>query len=77
MLGKVKALGFHFATVAGVTISVYGTNVPTQKEEILQKADRVVEEIESQYRNGLVTADERYQRVIKIWNELPIRLRLR
>ncbi|NLG86394.1 MAG: DNA-directed RNA polymerase subunit beta', partial [Firmicutes bacterium] len=69
MLDKVKALGFHFATVAGVTISVDDTNVPTKKEEILQKADRVVEEIESQYRNGLVTADERYQQVIKIWNE--------
>lgn len=68
MLDKVKALGFHFATVAGVTISVDDTNVPTEKKNILVEANRTVEEIESQYRNSLVAADDRYQQVIKVWN---------
>jgi DNA-directed RNA polymerase subunit beta' len=69
MLDKVKELGFHFATVAGITISVDDTNVPTNKEDILIETDHMIEEIESQYRNGLVTADERYRQVINVWNE--------
>ncbi|NMA55747.1 MAG: DNA-directed RNA polymerase subunit beta' [Firmicutes bacterium] len=69
MLDRIKALGFHYATMAGITISIDDTIVPTTKTEILAEADRKIEEIEEQYRTGLVTADERYQQVIKIWNE--------
>ena len=69
MLDRIKSLGFHYATIAGITISVDDTIVPTTKTDILAEADRRVEEIEEQYHNGLVTQDERYQQVIKIWNE--------
>lgn len=69
MLDKVKALGFHYATVAGITISVDDIIVPTKKKEILAEADKMVGEIEEQYHDGFVTTDERYQQVIKIWNE--------
>jgi DNA-directed RNA polymerase subunit beta' len=69
MLDRIKTLGFHFATMAGITISIDDTIVPTTKSDILAKADLSVEEIEEQYLTGLVTADERYQQVIKIWNE--------
>jgi DNA-directed RNA polymerase subunit beta' len=68
MLDRIKALGYHYATRAGVTISVSDIEVPTDKKEILAEAEREVEEVESQYRHGLITAEERYQSVVDIWN---------
>ncbi|MGI6603660.1 MAG: DNA-directed RNA polymerase subunit beta' [bacterium] len=68
MLDRIKALGFHFATRAGITISISDIEVPSDKARILSAAENEVEEIEQQYRHGLITAEERYQQVIDVWN---------
>ncbi len=69
MLDGIKSLGFTYSTRAGITISVSDIKVPGKKEEILSAADKQVEEIEAQFRRGLITEEERYQLVIGVWNK--------
>ncbi len=64
----IKSLGFRYATLSGVTISVYDLTVPEAKEAIMAEATQQVSEIERQYRRGLLTEDEQYNRTIEIWS---------
>lgn len=67
LLDAIKRLGFRYATQSGTTIAVSDITVPTRKVEIIAQAEAEVEQVETQYRRGLITADERYQRVIDVW----------
>ncbi len=69
ILDDIKKLGFSYATVAGVTIGIDDIVVPGTKKDTLAEADKQVEEIEKQYRRGFITSDERYDRVISIWQK--------
>ncbi|HET7687685.1 MAG TPA: DNA-directed RNA polymerase subunit beta', partial [Candidatus Macondimonas sp.] len=60
--------GFHYATVAGISIGVDDMVVPGEKSEILRQAEGEVKEIEEQYASGLVTNGERYNKVVDIWS---------
>jgi DNA-directed RNA polymerase subunit beta' len=66
---NIKGLGFIYATKSGSTIAIADIHVPPQKAEILGEAEKRVEEVERNYKRGLITNDERYQRVIQIWSE--------
>jgi DNA-directed RNA polymerase subunit beta' len=68
LLDGLKQLGFRFATQAGATISVTDIDVPPEKGQLLEEADHQVEELELQYRRGLITGDERYLKIIDVWN---------
>jgi DNA-directed RNA polymerase subunit beta' len=59
--------GFSMATRAGLSICVDDMLVPKQKDEIIDAAEKEVQEIESQYTSGLVTQGERYNKVVDIW----------
>ena len=59
--------GFSYATRAGVSIGVDDMEVPEEKQEILERAETQVKEIEGQYASGLVTNGERYNKVVDIW----------
>ena len=69
ILDGLKDAGFHYATLAGVTVSVYDATVPPNKGEILAKADERVAEIDSSYEMGLMSSEERHKQVVDIWNE--------
>ncbi|GAB4272625.1 DNA-directed RNA polymerase subunit beta' [Thermincola ferriacetica] len=69
MLDGIKRTGYKFATRAGVTIGIEDITIPAEKKEILANAEKNVELVEQQYRRGLITEEERYQKVIGIWNE--------
>jgi DNA-directed RNA polymerase subunit beta' len=69
VLDKVKSLGFHFATQAGVTISKNDVVIPPEKEEILDKYEGEVQGIEDQYFRGLITDDERKEAIVNKWTE--------
>ena len=69
ILDGLKSVGFHYATRAGVTVSVYDATVPPQKEEILSQADQAVAAVDSDYQMGLMSADERHRKVVDIWND--------
>ncbi|MBN1384923.1 MAG: DNA-directed RNA polymerase subunit beta' [Elusimicrobia bacterium] len=67
LLDKLKKMGFKYATLSGLSISVDDLIVPPEKEKILKEARREVHEVESQARKGIITNLERYNRVIDIW----------
>ena len=69
VIDYIKALGFKYSTVAGITFSVADVEVPAEKKEILAEADKQVEKVRNQYRRGLITDDERYQSVVNIWEK--------
>lgn len=69
LLDGIKKMGFTFATKAGVTIGVQDITIPEQKKEVLTEAEQEVATVEQQYRRGLITEEERYRKVINIWNE--------
>ncbi|MCK5306537.1 MAG: DNA-directed RNA polymerase subunit beta' [Candidatus Omnitrophica bacterium] len=67
LLDNCKELGFEYATLAGISISVTDLNIPRQKEEILKKVKEQVDKVENQYKEGLITKGERYNKIIDIW----------
>ncbi|MFA5843757.1 MAG: DNA-directed RNA polymerase subunit beta' [Coriobacteriia bacterium] len=69
ILDEVKRLGFHYATRAGVTVSVYDAVIPEQKGEILDAAGARVSTIEAQYDRGLITKDERHRQIVGVWTQ--------
>ena len=60
--------GFKYATRGGASIGINDMEIPDNKAAIIEKADMEVREIESQFRSGLVTNGERYNKVIDIWS---------
>ncbi len=67
ILDEIKRLGFHYATRAGVTVSVYDAMIPSNKDEILAAADEEVAKIESQWDRGLITREERHRQIVDVW----------
>ncbi len=67
ILDEIKRLGFHYATRAGVTVSVYDAMIPESKPQILAGADAEVAKIEGQFDRGLITTDERHRQIVDVW----------
>jgi DNA-directed RNA polymerase subunit beta' len=70
MLDDLKALGFLYATKAGISIGIDDLVTPDAKKTLVGKADKDVIEIEQQYLDGVITNGERYNKVIAIWSEV-------
>ena len=69
MLDKLKDLGFKYSTIAGITISISDVVTSDKKIEIIAEAKKVVDKINKQYQRGLITDDERFQKVIATWDD--------
>ena len=65
---KLMQAGFTIATKAGISFGVHDMTIPTQKPQLIKDAESEVKEIENQYTSGLVTAGERYNKVVDIWS---------
>ncbi|MFO8101523.1 MAG: DNA-directed RNA polymerase subunit beta' [Dehalococcoidia bacterium] len=78
MLDKIKKLGFDYSTRSGLTMAVSDLEVPEDKAEIIARGEESVARIKTQYMEGLMTEEERYQNAINIWtatnNELTSKL---
>lgn len=74
LLDRLKALGFEEATRAGISIGIDDIQVPKAKENLLNEARKDVHAIENQYKNGLITDGERYNKVIDIWTHTTDRV---
>ncbi|MEK4762420.1 DNA-directed RNA polymerase subunit beta' [Viridibacillus sp. FSL E2-0187] len=68
MLDRLKDLGFKYATKAGITIGISDILVLPDKQEILEEAQEKVDKVLKQFRRGLITEEERYDRVISYWS---------
>jgi len=66
---KLLQSGFRLATRAGISIAIDDMLVPDQKHTLIERAEKEVKEIEQQYVSGLVTAGERYNKVVDIWGK--------
>jgi len=71
---RLKDIGYQNATRAGISISIKDMVIPPSKEELLKRAHDDVREIEEQYKNGLITDGERYNKVVDIWAEVTDRI---
>ena len=69
VLDYIKSLGYKYATKGAFTVSVADVAVPEAKKQILEESEKKVEEIAKQYKRGLITNDERYDSVIKVWEK--------
>ena len=68
-LDQLKALGFYWATRAGITIAIEDVVTPGRKREILEGYESKADKVQSQYEKGLITDDERRQELIEIWTQ--------
>ena len=66
---RLKDIGYEFATKAAISININDMAIPVNKEEILGKAEDEVMDVEDQYRNGLITDGEKYNKVVDIWSK--------
>jgi DNA-directed RNA polymerase subunit beta' len=69
VLDKIKALGFHYATKAGITISKNDIIIPQSKDEILAGYEERVTNVEQLYERGLITEEERHEQIVNLWTE--------
>ncbi|QHS23934.1 DNA-directed RNA polymerase subunit beta' [Virgibacillus sp. MSP4-1] len=69
MLDRMKDLGFEYSTKAGITVGVSDIVVLSEKQEILDEAQEKIDKVVKQFRRGLITGEERYDRVVAIWTE--------
>ncbi|MDR0723276.1 MAG: DNA-directed RNA polymerase subunit beta' [Treponema sp.] len=69
MLDAIKNTGYKYATVFGATIGVDDIVIPKEKADMIERAGREVDSIQKQHRQGHITQEERYNRVVEVWNK--------
>ena len=69
MLDKLKDLGFKYSTIAGITVSISDVVTSDKKDEIIASANKMVANINKQYNRGLITNEERFEKVITTWDQ--------
>jgi len=69
LLDALKDLGFRYATRSGSGIAIGDIVIPDEKKKLLAEADKLIDAIDVQYRRGLITDGERYQRAIDVWTK--------
>ncbi len=69
LINDIKNFGYHYATFAGVTVGIEDLEIPEAKKDILEAADREVEAIEKDYKDGKIINEERYRRTVAVWSK--------
>jgi DNA-directed RNA polymerase beta' subunit len=74
LLDQLKAVGFKFATLSGVSIAVTDLDVPAMRDQIIAETEAQVEQLNRRFRDGIITAGERESEVTRLWNEASDRV---
>ena len=69
MLDKLKDLGFKYSTISGITFSLSDVVTSSKKDEIVAETTKTVNQIEKQFKRGLITNEERHIKVVDLWNK--------
>ncbi|HEX7593644.1 MAG TPA: DNA-directed RNA polymerase subunit beta', partial [Anaerolineae bacterium] len=69
IVDRIKDVGFIYATRSGLTIAIDDITVPQEKEMILARVSAKVNEVDQQYRRGLITEEEQYVKTVELWTE--------
>ena len=75
VLDDIKSVGYKYSTKAAMTVSISEMTVPSVKQELISKAEELVEDINNKYERGRVTSEERHKSVIKVWQETDDKLK--
>ena len=70
VLDNIKALGYKYSTIGAITTSVFDMKIPPKKKELIEKGDAAVIKVEELYKEGFLTEDEKYNKVIAIWKDI-------
>ena len=68
LVDRIKDVGFEYATRSGTTIAISDLTVPPEKATIIEETEKILDEVDRQYRRGLLTEDEQYTRTIEMWS---------
>ena len=71
---RIKDLGFEFASLSGITISMADIEIPKNKKELLADGEKLFENIDEQYRRGLITENEKSLKTIELWSDVKDKL---
>ena len=72
VLDDIKAIGYKYSTISGITVSIADMTVPEAKKELIANAEKTIEKITKNFRRGLVTDEERYKAVIETWKNADV-----
>ena len=67
VLDAIKSMGYHYSTIAAMTVSISDMTVPEQKKQMIADAEATVEVINKNFRRGIITEEERYREVVDTW----------
>ncbi|MFA5840734.1 MAG: DNA-directed RNA polymerase subunit beta' [Candidatus Paceibacterota bacterium] len=70
ILDKIKAFGFKYSTISGTTWGLDNVKVPEEKKKIIEEGKKLEEDTVAQWSEGLLSLDERYQKIIEIWTQV-------
>ncbi|HSB52541.1 MAG TPA: DNA-directed RNA polymerase subunit beta', partial [Dissulfurispiraceae bacterium] len=73
-MNKLEKIGFHYATLSGMSISIDDMHIPSTKPGLIRDAEQEVMEVQRQYADGLITQGERYNKVVDIWANVTERV---
>ncbi len=71
---RVKNFAFQYTTKSGVTFGLYDVEVPVEKKALIEEANKLVKEVESNYNDGFLSDEERYKKIIEIWSSTKTRI---
>jgi DNA-directed RNA polymerase subunit beta' len=74
VIDKIKAFGYKYATVSGTTWSIDAVNVPKEKDALIEEGWTSAARVENDYEEGLLSADERYEKVIEVWQQVRLKI---
>ncbi|MEW6369138.1 MAG: DNA-directed RNA polymerase subunit beta' [Acidobacteriota bacterium] len=74
ILDQLKALGFQYATMAGISIGIEDLVIPNQKKTLVELAEKEEQAVDQQYHDGVITNGERYNKIIDIWHKVTGRV---
>ena len=69
VLDHIKSLGFKYSTIGGITVAVADMKIPATKQALIKDAEVQVEKYEKVFRRGLISDEERYEKVIDTWTK--------
>ena len=74
IVDQVKDVGFHYATVSGITVGIDDIKIPVAKQGILEETEALIEEIDDEYNEGLMTEREQYEKTVEAWTAATTRV---
>ncbi len=74
IVDRVKDVGFHYATLSGITVGIDDIKIPVAKQGIMEETEALIEEIDAEYNDGLMTEREQYEKTVEAWAEATSRV---